>query len=395
MRKEAHEIASQVKLNFLFLTGIIFTMTKTTQKKIFVSVTNDLVADNRVHKVCSTLTKMGFDVLLTGRKLPKSLPLLTREYSTKRFRLYFKKGPLFYAEYNFRLYCFLLFSNFDILLSNDLDTLPANFLISKFLKKPLVYDSHEYFTEVPELIHRPQVQRIWKWLEQKMVPHIKNAYTVCNSIANIYFEKYGTPFQVVRNVPLAVNFEKNAKKHSKEKIILYQGSLNIGRGLGHAILSMKYIENAKLIIAGDGDIKPQLEKQVKDEKLQNKVKFTGRLTLEALAKLTTQADLGLSIEEDLGLNYHYALPNKLFDFIQAHVPVLVTNLPEMAAIVNQYKIGEITNSLKPDKLAEKITEALNNQEKRKIWKLNLETAAKELTWENEEKVLREIFAEFL
>ncbi|HKI90270.1 MAG TPA: glycosyltransferase, partial [Draconibacterium sp.] len=195
-------------------------MTKSNKIRIIVSVTNDLVTDNRVHKVCTTLTNMGFCVLLIGRKLKRSLPIQTREYSTKRFHLQFKKGPLFYAEYNFRLYCFLLFSNFDILLSNDLDTLPANFLISKFLKKPLVYDSHEYFTEVPELVHRPKVKRIWEWLEQKMVPQIKYAYTVCDSIAKIYTEKYGVAFKVVRNIPVSQKISiKIKKKDSKQKII--------------------------------------------------------------------------------------------------------------------------------------------------------------------------------
>ena len=365
------------------------------QKKIIVSVTNDLVADNRVHKVCTTLTGMGFNVLLIGRKLPKSLPLQARNYSAKRFRLLFKKGPLFYLEFNLRLYCFLLFSNFDILLSNDLDTLPANFLISKFLRKPIVYDSHEYFTEVPELIHRPGVKDIWERMEQKMLPHIKHAYTVCESIAKVYTGKYGTPFQVVRNVPQANLFKRAEQKQRTEKIILYQGAVNIGRGLEQAILAMKYISDAKLIIAGDGDIKTQIEKLAETENLQNKVEFTGRLPLEDLTKLTLQADLGLSIEEDLGLNYRFALPNKLFDYIQAQVPVLVTNLPEMATIVKKYNVGEVTSFLEPIKLAEKITEALNNREKRNVWKQNLETAARELTWENEEKVLQKIFAEFL
>ena len=370
-------------------------MTKSSRKKIIVSVTNDLVADNRVHKVCTTLVNMGFDILLAGRRLPQSLPLTPRNYSTKRFRLLFKRGPLFYAEYNLRLYCFLLFSNFDVLLSNDLDSLPANFLISTFLKKPLVYDSHEYFTEVPELINRPRVQKIWKWLEQKMVPHIKHAYTVCNSIAKIYSEEYGVPFRVVRNVPIAFTPENQHPKQTTKNIILYQGAVNVGRGLEKAILSMEYIENAELLIVGEGDIKAHLEKLAEGRNLHDKVKFTGKLPLEELSKLTPKADLGLSIEEDLGLNYRYALPNKLFDYIQARVPVLVSNLPEMAAIVNHYKIGEITESLEPEKLAKRITETLNNAEKRKIWKQNLATAAKELTWENEEKVIREIFSVFL
>lgn len=369
---------------------------KTNHKKIIVSVTSDLVSDNRVHKVCTTLYNMGFHVLLVGRKLPKSLPVQTRLYKVKRFNLVFRKGPQFYAEYNIRLYLFLLFSKFDLLLSNDLDTLPANFLASKVKIKPLVYDSHEYFTEVPELIGRSRVKKIWEWLEKKMVPEIKHAFTVCNSIANIFEEKYGTPFKVVRNIPeSAKDFSSITKTEKPEKIILYQGAVNIGRGLKQAILAMHFIENAKLIIAGDGDIKIDLEKLVSKEHLQNKVEFTGRLPLEELTKLTPQADLGLSIEEDLGLNYRFALPNKLFDYIQARVPVLITNLPEMAAIVNQYQIGEITESLEPELLAEKITYSLQNGEKRKIWFDNLKVAARELTWENEENVIREIFSAFL
>ena len=337
---------------------------------------------------------MGFDVLLLGRKLPKSLPINIRDYQTKRFSLIFKTGALFYAEYNFRLFLFLLFAKFDILLANDLDSLTANFLASKIKNKALVYDSHEYFTEVPELINRPKTQRIWLWLEQKMVPKIKYAYTVCNSIADIYEEKYGTPFKVVRNIPLAIEYPV-LKKDNSTKIILYQGAVNIGRGLEQAILSMKLIDGAKLIIAGDGDIKLQLENLVEKENLQDKIEFTGRLQIDELSKLTPQADLGLSIEEDLGLNYRFALPNKLFDYIQAKVPVLVTNLPEMAAIVKQYKIGEITSTLEPKLLADKIKEALFNIEKREVWQENLKIAVKELTWEKEEKVLREVFLRFL
>jgi glycosyltransferase involved in cell wall biosynthesis len=367
---------------------------KSNHKKIIVSVTSDLVSDNRVHKVCNTLHNMGFEVFLVGRKLPKSLPVENREYEVKRFSLLFHKGPQFYATYNLRLFLFLLFSKFDLLLANDLDTLPANFLASKIKNKALVYDSHEYYTEVPELIDRPKVKKVWEWMESKMLPNIKTAFTVCNSIAEIYSEKYGTPFKVVRNIPLSSknSFKKN--NENAEKIILYQGAVNIGRGLKQAILAMKFIENAKLIIAGDGDIKADLVNFTLNENLQNKIEFTGRLSIDELTKLTPQADLGLSIEEDLGLNYKFALPNKLFDYIQAQVPVLITNLPEMAAIVNKYKIGEITDSLEPRHLSEKITDALHNIEKRNLWNANLVAAAKELTWENEEKVIHEIFSVF-
>lgn len=363
-------------------------------KRIIVSVINDLATDNRVHKICTTLVKMGFEVVLVGRKLKNSLPV-NRSYRTVRMKLLFTNGLFFYVEYNIRLYLFLLFNKTDVLLANDLDTLLANFIAARVKKVPLVYDSHEYFTEVPELVNRPGVKRVWEMIEEKIMPKIKYAYTVCESIAKIYNDKYGVPFKVVRNLPESSNKHTNADENAKEKIVIYQGAINIGRGLEQAILATKYLNNVKLIIAGDGDIKTQLEKFVIDKNLSDRVQFAGRLPLEKLSNLTATAHLGLSIEEDLGLNYRYALPNKLFDYIQAHVPVLVTNLPEMVAIVDEYKIGEITYSLDPEKLAQSINDALQNKEKRKIWRNNLTKAAKELSWENEEKIVTEIYSTFL
>lgn len=368
-------------------------MTKSTKKRIAVSVTNDLVSDNRVHKVCTSLTKMGFEVLLIGRKLTNSQPV-SRKYQTHRMSLFFKKGACFYAEYNIRLFFLLLFSKTNVLLANDLDSLFGNYMVSRLKKCPLVYDSHEYFTEVPELINRHKVKKVWENIEKKIVPKLKYAYTVCDSIARIYTKKYGVDFKVVRNIPVAKNYNCGNKKNTT-KIVLYQGAINIGRGLEQAIMAMHYIEDAKLIIAGDGDIKQKLEELVEKENLQNKIEFTGRLTIDELEKLTPKANLGLSIEEDLGLNYRFALPNKLFDYIQAQVPVLVSNLPEMKAIVENYQIGDIIHSHSPQKLAESIKEALFNNSKRKNWEKNLKIAATKLTWEKEEKVLVNIYSKFI
>jgi glycosyltransferase involved in cell wall biosynthesis len=364
-------------------------------KKVILSVTNDLVTDSRVHKVALSLQKMSFQVLLVGRKLPKSKKLDQRPYKTHRMKLFFRRGPLFYAEYNFRLFLFLRVRKADIFLANDLDSLLANYLASKLKGKPLVYDSHEFFTEVPELLDRPVKRAIWQRIERAILPKLKYAYTVSESIAAQYREKYGTPFRVVRNLPhheelILVPHEKNLVTDHR-KIILYQGALNIGRGLEYAIKAMQYLDDARLLIAGDGDITMPLKQLVADLKLADRVRFLGKIPLEEMKYITAQADLGLSIEEDLGLNYRFALPNKLFDYIQQQVPVLVSNLPEMKKIVDDYQIGMILESHDPQQMANQFHEALFNWELREKWYNNLPLAAHDLCWENEEQVLFEIF----
>ena len=365
-------------------------------KKVSLSVINDLVTDNRVHKVAISLQKMGFEPVLIGRLLPESSDV-NRDYQTHRMKLLFRKGAMFYLEYNLRLFFFLLKCKVDIFVSNDLDTLPANYLASRIKRKPLIYDSHEYFTEVPELIGRPIVKSIWTWLEKLLVPKVDAAYTVCDSIAEVYCDLYKVDFKVVRNLPVCSKLEKmehQEKAGVEPKVVLYQGALNLGRGIESAIRAMQFLDGAELWLAGDGDITSRLQEMVYELNLDKKVKFLGRLPLHDLHEVTCQADLGISLEEDLGLNYRFALPNKLFDYIQAGVPVLVSNLPEMKRIVEQYKIGVIAETHQRKELAGLMKAALFDQEKRLVWEQNLPRAAAELCWENEEKVLQDIYVAY-
>lgn len=114
---------------------------------------NDLVTDNRVHKICTTLEECGYEVRLIGRKLPGSLPLPAWSFGAERMSLLFKTGPLFYLFFNLRLFFRLLFKKADLLYANDLDTLLPNYLVAGIKNIPLIYDSHELFCEVPELQH--------------------------------------------------------------------------------------------------------------------------------------------------------------------------------------------------------------------------------------------------
>ncbi len=372
-------------------------------KTAIVSVTNDLTTDQRVDRTCMTLVREGYEVLLVGRLKTDSKKLSPRRYRTHRMWLFFEKSPAFYAEYNIRLFFFLLFRKPGLLVSNDLDTLPANYLafrIFTFLPgktKPYhIHDCHEYFRGVPELSARKTVTAIWKFIEDRTFPKLKTVLAVNQSVADLYRQEYGNMITVVRNVPFRKH-EGIAKSKAElnirqyQKVILYQGAVNIDRGLEEMILAMQYLKtDAILVIAGTGDIFDKLKKLTTDMVLSDKVRFTGQLPFETLHSITLMADLGLSIEKDVCLNYHFCLPNKFLDYIQAKVPVLVSPFPEMKAIVDQYGIGEYIQSHDPASLASSIDAMLMDQNKISLFRKNLEKAATDLCWENEATKLIEI-----
>ena len=229
--------------------------------KIIVSVTNDLVTDNRVDKVCRFLVNQGFDVILVGRKLKNSLTLSDRPYQTKRMRLMFTKGALFYAEFNLRLFFYLLFKGATHQLSNDLDTLLANYLAAKIRGRKLIYDTHELYTEVPELMSRPRVKRIWERIEGWIFPKLNKVYTVNDSIADFYSKKYMKNVRVVRNVsPMwqqtAIPSKKELGIPEDKMLLIVQGAgINIDRGIEELVEAMTHIhDSAILLIVGSGDV---------------------------------------------------------------------------------------------------------------------------------------------
>jgi len=368
-------------------------------KKVIVSVTNDLASDQRVHKVCTTLSNMGFEVLLVGRKMANSLDMQPRAYKTKRMRLLFTKGPLFYAEFNIRLLLLLLFRKFDLLVSNDLDTLMANYLASKWKSKSLVYDSHEYFTEVPELQGR-KAKKIWERIEGWIFPKLDDIITVNKSIASIYEKKYAKKLKVVRNIPFRNTHIEEIKKidigiEEQQRIVILQGAgINMDRGAEEAVLAMKNVENAVLLIVGGGDVLEMLKQMVQENKLENKVMFIPRQAIDKLYAYTSLADIGLSLDKDTNLNYRYSLPNKIFDYIQCGTPVLASDLPEVKNIIQSYDVGVIVEEHNPQAIAKSINEMLDADFK-KSHQEQLLKAADELVWENEEEVLKEIYAKYL
>ncbi len=369
-------------------------------KKVIVSVINDLVTDQRVGKVCKSLTRMGFNVMLVGRVQRKSPEMDKRNYMTHRMRLIFEKGPLFYAEYNIRLFFLLFFRRANLLVSNDLDTLLPNFIVHKLKGIPLVYDSHEYFTEVPELVNRPGVQKVWKMIERSIFPKLTDVITVNDSIADLFEKVYGKRPEVVRNIPFRQEIKSEKTRQdlglpSGQFMLIMQGSgINVDRGAEELVESMKFVDNAFLLIAGGGDVISTLKEMVARDNMGDRVIFKDRMPYHVLIQYTAVADLGLTLDKPNNLNYKFSLPNKLFDYIQMGVPVLSSPLPEIMKIIDAYDVGDYVKSHDPQALAEKINYIISNQELRLKWKKNCNFAASRLTWENEELVLKRIYSKY-
>ena len=383
-----------------------------TSPHIIVAVTNDLVTDQRVDRTCRALSADGWRVTLVGRRLPHSPELAPRGYAVHRMRLLFRRSAAFYAEYNIRLFLLLLFSRVDALFSNDTDTLAACCLAARLRCKPLYYDAHELFPDVPELQGRPRVQNVWKWIERKALPHVTQAFTVSQSVADEYRRRYGIDMTVVRNVPDRIsNFEfrisnfkitQTIKQSSNQAFstLLYQGAVNIGRGIREMIDVLPLLPDCRLVVAGDGDLLEQMKAYAAAQPWHDRVVFLGRVQPDRLRALTAQATLGLCLLEDLGLNYRYSLPNRIADFAQAGVPVLATDFPEIRRVIEEYGTGTLVEPLPADKegeayrqylarLAEAVRAALRHWRDmpEEEYRRRFARAADELNWQHEQKKL--------
>jgi glycosyltransferase involved in cell wall biosynthesis len=357
------------------------------QKTIFFTVTNDLVYDQRMIRICTSLSNNGYSVKLIGRKRNSSKSLDDSKYLQKRINCFFEKGKFFYIEYNFRLFWFLLFSKFDAVCCIDLDTLLPGYIASKLKGKTCIYDAHEYFTEVPEVVNRPLVKGIWAAVGKFIIPRLKYCYTVCESLSEVFWKKYKTKFEVIRNVPYQLHENSTIKASRDEKIILYQGALNAGRGLEQTIEAMKLIKQSKLWLVGEGDLSLKLRQLVKAENLEEKVIFKGYLKPSELMEITAKATIGINLLENTSLNYYYSLANKAFDYIQAKIPAIHMNFPEYKNLNEAFEVALLIDDIDPKTITATVNKILDDKDLYDDLVQNCNKAKKVFIWEVEEEKL--------
>ena len=345
-----------------------------------------------MQRICGSLAAAGYRVQLVGWQRPASPPLTPQPYAQHRLRGWFQRGKLFYLEYNLRLFFYLLGQRAAAWCAADLDTALPVWLRARLGGQPFVYDAHELFTEVPEVVARPAVQRVWRWVEGFVVPRARLAYTVGPALARVFEQRYGRPFTVVRNVSRLRGDELLAAAPGALPggYLLDQGALNVGRGLENLLEAMPQVAG-RLVICGEGDLSAALRARAERLGLlaSGQVEFRGFVLPAALREVTRRAAVGIMLLENIGLSYYYSLANKFFDYVHAGIPQVLIDFPEYRALNDQFDVAELVANTEPATLAAALNRLLPGGDPARYQHLaaNCQRAAPQLNWQHEEREL--------
>lgn len=372
-------------------------------KKIVFVISNDLKYDQRMRRICHSLQSHGYAVTLMGTNLRSGHKPGPASYRQIQLSCLFKKGKLFYAEFNLKAFLRLMFLSADVICAIDLDSVIPCLLASRLRNKQRVYDAHELFCELPEIIARPGIYRSWKRIERWALPHFKHGYTVSDSISAEYNRLYGHHYATVRNITLLQEYqpgelsaetaqaaEKTGVNPIGRDYILYQGALNEGRGLEYLLPAMQYVD-LPLVICGEGNFSAKARSIVKELNLQDKVLFQGMIEPGALFPYTVHATAGINLGDGSGLNNYLSLNNKLFDYIHAQLPQVASDFPEFRKINEQFEVMVLVPDLQVQAIAEAINSLIKNKELHARLKANCGRARSVLNWQEESKKLVEFY----
>jgi len=355
--------------------------------KIICTVTNDLNYDQRMIRICTTLQAAGYDVTLVGFKRKASKPLIQQPFKQFRIPIIAEKGKILYVDYWIKLFFFLLFKRIDILCAIDLDTILPIYYISKIRRKKRVYDAHELFTDLKEVISRPTVHKMWTWIGNHTVPHFKYGYTIGECYAEELKKRYGVNYAIVRNATILKPLELTKKT---DRYILYQGAVNVGRCFEQLIPAMKNVD-ATLIVCGEGNFYEQALTITKQCGLENKVIFIGYVPPDQLTKYTQTAWIGITLFEETSLSNKLSLANRFFDYMHYAIPQLCIKYPEYEKINAQYEIASLIENPTPDSIASALNKLLRDQDYYEKLQQNCIEARKVYCWQEEAKRLLDVY----
>jgi glycosyltransferase involved in cell wall biosynthesis len=356
-------------------------------KKIICTVTNDLNYDQRMIRICTTLADAGYDVTLVGFKRKKSKPIIERPFKQVRLPIMVEQGKLLYVHYWFNLFFFLLFRKADILCAIDLDTILPVYYVSKIRGLKRVHDAHEIFTDLKEVISRPAVHKMWTWIAKHTIPQFPVGYTIGESYADDFKNRYGVNYGVVRNATI---LRPVTIPEKKERFILYQGAVNVGRCFEQLIPAMKEV-NARLIVVGEGNFYAQAVALAKEHGLEDKVIFKGYIPPAQLSEYTIQAYVGITLFEDTSLSNRLSLANRFFDYMHYGVPQLCRNYPEYEKVNEQYEIATLVDDISPASIAKALNKLLSDEGYYQRLQQNCLLAREQYCWQEQAKTLLAVY----
>lgn len=334
-------------------------------------------------RICSSLQKAGYEVTLVGSCISNSSEPPKQNFTQVRLIPFFKKGKLFYLEFNLRLFIFLLGRKMDLVCAIDLDTILPCYLVSIIKTVPRVYDAHELFCEMKEVVTRPRVHAIWKWVERSMVPRFSVGYTVNESLARFFAEKYNRRYSVFHNMPYLA---PDPQPTCQERILIYQGAVNEGRCFEMLIPAMRTVP-MNLHIFGTGNFINKVKSLIREYELGQKIHLKGRFLPSNLKKETPKAFAGLNLIENTGLNNYFSLANRFFDYVQAGIPQITMNYPEYEKMNAEFEVAILIDGHTSEKIAEAINLLISDSTLYRRLQANCLKARKHWCWENEEKGL--------
>ncbi len=348
-------------------------------KEIFIVSTSIADYDRRLQRVIQSLLDWDYSVHWISRGTCVMEGLIHHSIQSTS-----KSGISFYRELNVAMSAELRKHKPKLIYAVDLDSLWGVFRAKAGAK--VIFDSHEYFTEVPELLSKPLKKWIWSKVADWYIPKCDAHITVNQTLAEIFTALYKVPFSVLRNVPM---LKEDIGPKEKSKRLIYQGAINEGRGVELALEALEQLEDYSLILAGEGDLSSKIKRLISDKQLEQRVDWHGWVLPKDLHTLSSQASIGLNMLNPASKNYDYSLANKCFDYIQAGIPAIHMDFPEYRKINAKYDVSILVKEYTSDALV-KAVRSIEQPSEYDRRRTNCLVAKQEWHWAKEVTVLSKI-----
>jgi len=368
--------------------------------RIGMVVFTELSCDYRVYREAAALQDEGHDIALVAGVRSPELPAAWQRFEVRLVcldpELSLRRA---YPRFWRRACTELTALRADAYHAHDLDSLWPAARAARLGDVPLLYDSHELWTRQSSLVHRPPVRWFWTALERRLIARAHRVITVGPAIAERLEEMYGLDqVTVLRNLPM---FRPRVSgDHLRERlelsdgwpVLLYQGGFLTDNGLPEQIRAMSRVSEAHLVLLGGGPTEGALRHQVESSGLGDRVHFHPRVPFGQLHELTCSADVGLCLIRPMGESFYYSMPNKLFEYMMAGLPVLGSNCPEIQAVIETTGTGEIADPTDVGALSRALTAMVEDGDRRQQYSEASLRAARTYCWEQEAPKLTSLYA---